>query len=337
MERLKAFLKYALPVGAALLLLWYVYRDTSLEQLWRDLEKADYRWILLSIIPALISHLARSERWRLLLEPLGHRPRFVTAFLAVMSLYFVNLIVPRAGEVSRCGILRNTDGIPMDISLGTVVAERAFDLIMLLCTIGLAFMLEFDQLSELLTPLFSDKLNNTQSGLSGLVWGLGLAVLLGVGLAVLVWTQRKRLQASALVQKLLGFGKGLWQGVVSIRYVRRPVLFLLYTMLIWVCYFLMSYWAMLAFPATAGLGAKIALVIFVLGGLGMVAPVQGGVGAYHFMVGGGLMLYGVSEHDGAAAAALMHTSQTLFLLIFGGFCFFLTFFYKKTPSLVEKP
>ncbi|MGB3617874.1 MAG: lysylphosphatidylglycerol synthase transmembrane domain-containing protein [Catalinimonas sp.] len=329
---LRLFLKYVLPLGLAALLLWLVYRDTSLEELMRDLRDADYRWIFLSIIPAVISHLSRAERWRLLLRPLGHRPRLLTSFLAVMSLYFVNLILPRAGEVSRCGVLRKTDGVPIDASVGTVVAERGFDLLMLLLTVAVAFVLEFSRLSTVLGPLVSKRLATVEGGAVGLLLVGGLSVAGAV--VALFLALRRRLRGSALYGKIEAFLEGVWAGLISVRHLDRPGAFVLHTVLIWGCYYLMAYWALFALPATADLGARAALMVFTLGSLGMVAPVQGGVGAYHFMVGAGLALYGVSEADASAAAALMHTSQTLFLLLLGGICFGLTFLVRSKRELV---
>lgn len=333
MPLLRFALKYLLPLGLAALLLWLVYRDTSFSALWADLRRANYRWILISVVPAMASHLSRAQRWRLLLVPLGHRPRLGTAFLAVMSLYFVNLILPRAGEVSRCGILRKTDGVPFDVTLGTVVAERACDLLMLLLTVVLALALEYRQLSEVLVPLLTTRAAAVQRAMPG-VGTLLLLVAAGAGVGWLLWwTVRRWLRTSGLYHKLAVFLAGVWRGLISVRQLDRPVAFVAHSVFIWGCYYLMAYWAMFALPATAGLGASATLLVFVLGSLGMVAPVQGGVGAYHFMVIAALTLYGLTTTDASTAAALMHTSQTLFLLLTGGICFVITFFIPvRIPS-----
>ncbi len=326
---IKKVLTYALPLGLAGLLLWYQYKDTSAETLLNDFKGADYKWIFISIIPALISHLSRARRWILLIEPVGYKPRFSATFLAVMSGYFANLILPRMGEVTRCGILQNSEKVPMSVSFGTVVAERTFDMIMLLTMVGLAFLLQFDTLSTFLGPLFTGKVSSLQTGVSGLLMLVLLTMLI---IAVLLFTFRKRLMATAIYGKAKTFAIGMWHGLVSVRKMKSKWEFFAHTLLIWVCYFLMTYFVFFAMPATQHLSISIGLAVFAIGGLAMIAPVQGGVGAFHFMVGAGFMLYGLSKPDADAAALIMHTTQTLFIIVLGGFCFLLSFLLTRKEA-----
>jgi uncharacterized protein (TIRG00374 family) len=335
---IKSLLKYSIPLGAAIFLLWYVYKDTDFSSMMNDFRDADFTWIFISIIPAVISHLSRARRWILLLQPLGYKPGLYTTFLAVMTGYFANLLVPRMGEVSRCGVLLNTEKIPINTSFGTVVAERAFDFIMLLLLTGLAFVVEFDTLSEFLGPLFSDKFSSMQENFAKSFIILATVVVMGVAFAGLVYYFRKKMLAIGAVVKAKSFAIGMLEGIISVRKMEKKWEFLFHTLLIWFCYFWMFYLVFFAMPATATLGFAPGLALFVIGSLAMVAPVQGGVGAYHFMVGAGFMLYGLTKSDADAAALLMHTSQTIFVLLFGGICFFLSFLMarKNKVTLVDK-
>jgi glycosyltransferase 2 family protein len=325
----KKVLTYMLPLGLAGLLLWYQYKDTSAEALLNDFRGADYKWIFISIIPALISHLSRARRWILLIEPVGYKPRLSSTFLAVMSGYFANLILPRMGEVTRCGILQSSEKVPLSVSFGTVVAERTFDMFMLLIMVGMAFLLQFDTLSAFIGPLFTGKVSSFQSGVSGL---MVLALLAVAIVTALLLAFRKRIVATAFYGKARTFAIGVWHGLVSVRKMKRKWEFFAHTLLIWVCYFLMTYLVFFAMPATQHLSLSIGLAIFAIGGLAMIAPVQGGVGAFHFMVGAGFMLYGLTKGDADAAALIMHTTQTLFIIVLGGLCFLLSFLFTRKEA-----
>ncbi len=326
---LRRFLQYAVPIVAAGGLLWFAYKDTDLQALGHTFRTANYFWIALSTVPALVSSLSRAIRWQLLLRPAGHTPGLWTTFLATMSGYFANLLLPRMGEVTRCGVLQHTDRVPLTTSLGTVVAERAVDLLTLLLLTGATLLLEFRRVSAFLFPLFAARLGNWQTALGPLLVA-GVSVLLLVLAGVyLVRHYRTWLENQPLTAKIRAFVQNVWTGLLSIRRLRQRGAFLFHTVLIWTCYLAMAYLAFQALPETATLPPVATLTILMVGSLGMVAPVQGGVGAYHIMVSGGLMLYAVPEVAANASAALMHTSQTLFYLVLGGLCFLLTLSYRK--------
>ena len=138
-----SILKYTLSLAIAILLLWYVFKDIDWSKMQQDLQNADYKWVLASIVISLISHLLRSLRWNLILQPLGYSPKVSNTFVAVMVGYLANFVYPRLGEVTRCGILHRIEKIPFKTSIGTVIAERAFDLITLLFLIGVTLLFEF--------------------------------------------------------------------------------------------------------------------------------------------------------------------------------------------------
>src|SRR5690606_23635889 len=150
-KQVKAVLKYTISLTVAGGLFWYVYKDLDITTSIAMLKGANYSWVFLSVFLAVISHFIRAYRWNLILEPVTNKPTLSRTFVAVMVGYLANLVVPRMGEVSRCGVLKKTDGIPMAVSIGTVVAERVIDLISLLIIIFVGFMIEFDRLNEFLS------------------------------------------------------------------------------------------------------------------------------------------------------------------------------------------
>jgi glycosyltransferase 2 family protein len=273
---------------------------------------------------SLGAHWSRAVRWGLLLEPVvGHRPGVTNTLLGVLTGYFANLLIPRLGEVTRCGTLNRLDGVPVNVSFGTVVAERIFDVLMLLALIGLTFLLEFGRLSAFFTDFFSAKL-----GLSKLADnGTGLLLVGGllVAGAVVVWFGFRRVQTvlerSPVYLKVRQFAIGLLDGLLSVRKLQNPGLFIFHTLLIWTLYYLMTWVLFFAMPKTAGLGPLAALTILVMGSIGMAAPTQGGLGAFNIMVGSALVLYGLTTQDGQTLATLMLLSQWAFVILYGGISF----------------
>jgi uncharacterized membrane protein YbhN (UPF0104 family) len=341
---LKNILKYLISLAIAGGLLWFTFQQSHLDaaDLWKKISAADYRWVLLSCLFTIVAHWSRAERWRVLLEPVvPQRPGSLDTTASVLTGYLANLALPRAGEVARCGTLYRVAGVPVNVSFGTVVAERLFDLLMLILLLGATFILEFDRLSQFFMEFLGGKLPKGSSG-SGLLLLVG-AVLLG--LALLGWflfnRYREALGRHPLYQKISGFTKGLLQGLLSVRKIRKPGMFVFHTLLIWGMYFLMSYCLFFAMPATANLGALAGLTILVVGSLGMAAPTPGGIGSFHLLVGQVAILYGLTSQDGQILATFIHGVSTLMIIILGVSSLLYVLFRrnKKTdlPDVLDDP
>ncbi len=336
---LKNVLKYLISLAIAGGLLWFTFQQSHLDaaDLWKKISAADYRWVLLSCLFTIVAHWSRAERWRILLEPVvPQRPNSLDTTASVLTGYLANLALPRAGEVARCGTLYRLTGVPVNVSFGTVVAERLFDLLMLILLLGATFVLEFDRLSQFFMEFLGGKLPKGSSG-SGLLILVG-AVLLG--LALLGWflfnRYREALGRHPLYQKISGFTKGLLQGLLSVRKIRKPGLFVFHTLLIWGMYFLMSYCLFFAMPATANLGALAGLTILVVGSLGMAAPTPGGIGSFHLLVGQVAILYGLTSQDGQILATFIHGVSTLMIIVLGvSSLLYVLFRRNKTTDLPD--
>ncbi|MFN4145021.1 MAG: lysylphosphatidylglycerol synthase transmembrane domain-containing protein [Runella sp.] len=330
---MKNILKYLISLAIAGGLMWYVFKDMDLAAMWVKFQNANHAWLILVTIFTLIATWSRAHRWNMLLEPLGHRPSDFDATVAVFTGYFANQLIPRAGEVTRCGTLNRLGRVPVNVSFGTVVAERVFDVISLLLLIALAFVLEFGRLSDFFIDLMTQKLNISithPKRLAALAGGATVVlIMLGVGL----WFFRKNLIAlrqNALFTKVESFVKGLIEGLLSVRQLRRPWLFVFHTVLIWTMYFLSSYCCFFVLQESSQLGLLAGLTVLIMGGLGMSAPVQGGIGPYHLLVSSALMLYGLSKENGLALATYIHGTQMLLMLILGGISFIVTL--VKSPK-----
>jgi len=334
----KRLIQYGISLILAVILLWYVLGNIEPGELLARFQQADYRWIVLSGLLSIVAYWSRAKRWAMLIEPLGYQPRIFHSFIALMSGYFVNLFLPRVGEVTRCGVMNKLEKVPVNESFGTVVAERIFDVIMLFILLCFTLVLEFSRLGGLLTELLESKfafVNDVLKNTSTLITLIVTGVLLVVTLVYVIVRYHHQLAKFRLYQKVLQFFKGMGEGLISVRKLRNPKAFLFHTVLIWVMYYFMSYVLFFAMPQTAGLGVRAGFTILIMGGLGMSAPVQGGFGTFHLLVGNALVLYGLSQQDGLILATFMHTSQTLFTLLVGGISLLTSLFINRSKVVVK--
>ncbi|WP_159474491.1 lysylphosphatidylglycerol synthase transmembrane domain-containing protein [Dyadobacter sp. 3J3] len=335
---MKSALRYIISLGLAGGLIWFVFKDIDLDDMLKRFAQADWRWIALSCILLIFAHITRAWRWGMLMEPLGYKPKLLNSTVSVLTGYFANYIVPRMGEVTRCGTLYRLEKIPVNLSFGTVVAERIFDVIILLGLIGLNFILEFDRLSSFFTDIFQSKIQGSGQPAAGpnlfLIIG-GLIFLAGI-IAVIVILRssslREKLMQNTIIQKVVAFLQGMLEGLLSVRKLKNPGLFFLSTAMIWVFYYLVSYVLFFCIPETSNLGMLAGLTLLVVGAIGMTAPTQGGIGAYHLLVGSVMVLYGLTQKDGITLATFIHGTQMLFMLVVGAFAFLFVLIQNKTTE-----
>jgi uncharacterized protein (TIRG00374 family) len=338
-SKVKTTLQYVLIFTATVVLIWFSLRGLTVsegEDKWGFLlhtwEQANKGWLLAMAAIAVISHIIRAERWRMLLAPSGHSTKLSYSFLSLMVGYLVNLVIPRGGEVSRCYNLYKLDKIPVEMSFGTVVVERIIDLICLLILIGVSFFVESEKLFSFIDTL---PIGSDQSSKFKTLGIIGLAFL--VLMIALFFLLKRNKKISAFVKKTwLGFKDGL----LSIFKLERKGLFLFYSVLIWAMYFLMSYTVILAFPQTAFLGIGAVLSLFAIGSIAMAVPLPGGTGSYHVLVPQGLVfLYGIAQSDAIAFTFIFHGWQTAIMIIGGAISLIVTSFLvkKKTSEVKPKP
>ena len=321
MKKTLTALRYLLLFAVGVALMYFAFLGQDFSDLKDKLQNADYFYVAISLVMSMVAYWSRAIRWKLLLEPLGHYPKASNTFIALMVGYLANLALPRLGEVLRCTLLNRLDKVPVEACLGTVVAERVFDMIMLALVLGATLLLEFDLLSGFLMSIFSGKLNTPNENTSNSIyWILAGVAVLGLVFMWLMYRYHSFLQRYMFYAKATSFALGVGKGLVSVKNLRNPWSFVLHTLIIWVMYYGMTYIVFFAIPETSGLGWQSGMAILVIGGLGMAAPVQGGIGAFHWLVSKGLMLYGVSEVIGLSLATLLHGSQVVGVLIVGGFC-----------------
>ncbi len=294
------------------------------EFIWNAWLRSDKGYLMLMALVAIISHLLRAVRWKMLLEPTGYSVSLGNSFLSLMIGYLVNLAVPRGGEVSRCYNLYKLEKTPVEVSFGTVVVERLVDLVCLMLLIGISFVVEWKKLKA-----FIDTLNFSSSGGSSLFIWVFIALVFFVGLGVGVYLLRNN-------QKLRKILVGFKEGLMAIFRLKNKFLFIFYSLAIWGLYFLMSYCVVIAFPETSGLGISAVLTLFAIGALAMAAPLPGGAGSYHTLVPLGLvMLYNLPEPDAIAFVFIFHGWQTITLIAAGVISLIISYLiirWKKVPE-----
>jgi len=331
--RIRALLVRVLLLGAGILILYLAFRGQDLTKLSRDIRGADYRYVAASITVLLLSHFLRAVRWKMLIKTLGYAPGYLTCFCAVMIAYLANLAVPRLGELSRCSVLYRTDKVPVDELIGTVITERIADVLMLGFLMIGVLVLE----SNLIVRFVKETIGNaflpaaTENNYSfHLLFGLGLVI---VTLAVTLFIRyRVRILRLSLVKRVAAFFEGIMTGIRSISALQGKGWFIVLSISIWLLYALSTFLVFFALNATSRLNFPQALYTLAAGSIGMVAPVQGGIGTYHFMVTRALILLGVSSADGLAYATLNHSSQLLLFLFAGSFALGYIFLVKSTAA-----
>lgn len=304
--------KYLLFFAAGVIIFWLIYKDLDIGMLRSVLENdLNYTWVWISLVIGVLSHISRSIRWIYLIEPMGTKPGLKNTFMAVMFGYLMNLVLPRMGEISRCGAMAKYEKVPFMKLVGTVVTERIIDVIVLMIFTLIALLSQFG----LIVQLFR---NNPVMKENALRLVTSPYLIIGVFLTLLLlFLFRKKIIRSRLFKKAEHLFGHLREGLMSVRYVKKKKAFIFHSFLIWFLYFMMLYCSFFAFDFTAGLSPFAALTTFVMGSLGMLAPVQGGLGTWHFMTKESLALYGISNENGIIFAFVAHFVNTLLIIVLG--------------------
>ena len=311
MKQLKSLIKVIIPLGIGIFFIYLMLRATTTEDrklIFDYVKNADLRFIMLSVLFGILSHLSRAYRWKFMLAPLGYKPRFVNTILAVLIAYVANLGIPRSGEILRATTLSSYEKIPFEKSFGTIIAERLVDLIFLLSFIFLALILQYDLIWQVL--------KEKQISLSTIIVAAVIAVTTFICLKFLFEKNH-----SKPINRIKTFLKGLGEGILSFKSMTNKGAFLLHTVFIWIMYVAMFYVIKWTVPELENLGLSALLPAFVIGGL-TISATNGGIGIYPFAVALMLSAFGISNESGLAFGWIVWTSQTFMIILFGSLSFF---------------
>ncbi|MGB3524650.1 MAG: lysylphosphatidylglycerol synthase transmembrane domain-containing protein [Flavobacteriales bacterium] len=317
-------LKIGVPLAIGIWLVFYFYDaldPDQREELFTAFRQADLRWLGLATVVGWLAHVSRAWRWRYILEPLGHRPGFWNCYHAVMVGYFMNLFLPRAGEASRALSLYRTEKVPFEQGFGTILAERAVDMLMLLGIAGVTVLLQLEKLDLFKSRIATFQESQGPAAENGIAWGPWIATTVAVLVLVAVFLLITR---PALRYRLRELGRGFGQGLRSVFRTKDRAGFILHTVLIWAAYLGMFKLGFHALPETVDVPMAGILAGFVAGAIGIVL-VQGGIGVYPAFVALIISIYmlppeggGYIRPEALAMGWLLWVAQTLMLIVLGG-------------------
>ena len=314
-SKVASVVKYLALLALAGVLLYFSFRGVKWSDFIEGLKNCNWVWIVVSMAVGVLGFLARALRWRLLMLPLNKEITNREAFDGVNVAYLTNFAFPRAGEVARCGVMAKTGKISFEGALGTVVLERVVDLLTLIIWVLVVLLIRWQEFGSFMTENLFEPLMGKFS--SAIVPIAIIVAVLALG-GFLLWHYRESIIKNRVFAKIFGIINGLKDGLLTAFKMERKGLFFLYTLLLWGTYWLTSMCTILAFPQVSSLNAVDALFLMVIGGLGWVVPVQGGLGAYHYIVSLTLAaVYSIPQVTGVIFATISHEAQALTMIVCG--------------------
>ncbi len=324
-QRMKDVVRMAIFLGIGFFFIWWFLLKLDAEQkaaIWESFREADYWWVALAMVCCLLSHFVRALRWRLLFHPLGVRPTLNHTFGSVVIAYMGNLAFPRAGEVMRCATLRTSEGIPLEKSLGTVVTERIIDLLAFAVIVVLGLLLMMGKAKDWLYDTLSAKFDNLPN-LAVIIGALVVLAIIAFVAYKLFWHRLLRFKPFAKIDELV---RGMVDGVKSVFHMgwQRSLLFLVYSVVIYLLYILGGLIIFQAFDLPSWMGLPAAFVVYLAGSVGMTFS-QGGIGVYPALVmmalttqeAGGLGIYNIDPAVSTACGWMLWGSQQAAVIAVG--------------------
>jgi uncharacterized protein (TIRG00374 family) len=305
---------------------WFIAKlsDEELNELFNCVKNVNLFWLILAFVISILSCYVRALRWKQLLKPITNEKLCIkNLFFAIMTGYLTNLAVPRLGEIVRCAMLKKADNIAIEKSIGTVITERFVDLLLFIIIFFIALTLEFGVMwNYIKTNVETSLLEKIQFILIA-----GVIIVIFITIVFIIFRKRNiltlKITNNNVFLKIKSIILGLWQGIKSVIHLDKPLLFAIYSCLIWFLWIVGTWAIFQCFPDTSSLSLKVALIITLLSAFGpMITP--GGIGLYPMIFAKSLYIYAVKIPVGYAAGWLSWLVSQLGMMIFGliGFVYF---------------
>ena len=317
-KKLKSYIKILLPISIGIFCIFFSFRNIGFTDFTKYFYEINYLWVFVGIFLGALSHISRSFRWKYLIEPLGYKLGFINSVLAVFSAYLINYTIPRAGDVARATMISKYEKIPLDKTLGTIVAERAVDVICILIIIAIGLIFEFNRISEKLISL----IENTE--ISVIIFYVGVIILI-------LFVSNRVLRKSKYYKSILNFFSGIVEGLTIIFKMQKRLQFILHSIFIWLMYILMFWATSMAFFELHEVVFYQFMISFTLAAISIMLS-NGGIGIYPLAVEESLGWYGVQSTTGLAFGWVSWLSQTMMVIIFGGLSLFILPFINRKKS-----
>lgn len=314
-------------------LLFLAFKNIKLEEVWKELKEANYSWLLGSMFLALLSHYFRALRWNQLINQMQYKTSTLTTFYSVMVGYLANLALPRMGEVTRCVVLSKKERIPFNALFGSVIAERVFDLVVLILIILIVLFAQIKQIGSFLNRILIEPILGSYTGNFWAILLVFLFMIIFIVISIIIFRKLKPwLKTTMLYQKMEAFLDGFMDGLRSINKVENKSKFFFNTFMIWVLYLAMIILPFYSFEETSILGIVDGMTVLAIGSLGIIAPVPGGIGSYHFIITEMFtQLFQIPAQAAIAYATANHAAQTILILLTGGISYILLLLNKRKP------
>ena len=315
---LKTYIKILLPIFVGIFCIFYSFRNISFIDFTKYFYAINYTWVFIGVFLGALSHISRSYRWKYLIEPLGYKLSFINSLLAVFSAYLINYTIPRAGDIARATMISKYEKIPLDKTLGTIVAERAVDVICILTIISTGLIIEYQKISEKIISLIEGKKIST-------IFIYLATLVLAITIIYLI------LKNSKYYKSIFNFLTGIIQGLTVIFKMEKRIEFVLHSIFIWLMYILMFWATSMAFVELHEVAFYQFMISFSLAALSIMLS-NGGIGIYPLAVEESLGWYGVQSTTGLAFGWVSWLSQTMMVIIFGGLSLFILPFINRNNS-----
>ena len=331
-EFAKNLLKTLLSLLLGLFIIWAMYRDTDIGELWQITKSAHFGIIAFSLLFGLIGNILRGLRWELFVNSLGYHPPRASLVYATLGNYAVNFVLPRAGDVWRCAVVSKYDKIPFSKTLETFLIDKLIDIIAGVSVILISVLLYIEFFISYFNnnPQFADNMTHLFSS----VW-IYLVLAAMVVAVLLMLTIFKR---TFIMLKIRRFIATLRHDFKLFSVMKEKKRIIIYTILLWLCFYLYFYICFYAFDFTSELGPLAGLIVFAMTNIGISVPVQGGIGPWHFMVISSLLILGVADNQALAFAGAVFAIQSVWQILYGLFGVFAMPYVKrkKQETVTEK-
>jgi len=304
-------IKYLFFILISSILMYIAFRDQDLSDIASKLSSINYKWIIVSMICGVLAIISRGLRWVFLIESLGYNISKKNSIHTVAIGYFTNILIPRAGEITRCTSLQQVEGVPFNKLFGTLILERLIDLAILILLVLVAFLYKFSEISTFFTEVLGSSSNDIFYS------PIVIMLLIIILLTTTIWLLRDQLNKLSYYKKIKHILIGLKDGLTSLKGISKKIPFILHTIFIWLMYIIMTYVCFFAIKETASLSFLDGVYMTIIGGLGMIVPSQAGIGSYHLAVKIGLTGIGIAVQPALLFAFSVHTAQTVMTIIFG--------------------
>jgi glycosyltransferase 2 family protein len=312
-------LKVSFFLCLGIFFIWLFLHNLTSEQkkeIYHSFINANYFWIFISFIFAVLSHISRTLRWKILLEPLGYNPGNKNVFFAIMVGYFANLALPRLGEITRCGILSKYEKIPLQKSFGTVITERGLDLIMLILIFIAAVFIHFKKFKIFKDSALYNRIIANYNKIENPTILLYFFLIICVILIFILFKFRHRISHLKIYIRIKTIFFDFLEGIKSLVSIKKPFWFVFHTLFIWFMYLCMTWITLLSLPETSHLTLGDGLAVLVFGSIAIII-IQGGIGIYPWIVAEILAMFAITATSGYAMGWLLWTGQTIMIIIAG--------------------